>query len=72
MQRLCLASIILNSLTQQLQKRLLYLLSILRDSTAGNQLFKIKISPNRKVNRYDIFANEKWLLPTLKRMELFL
>lgn len=32
----------------------------LRDSVGGNQrYFKIKISPNRRVNRYDVFANEK-------------
>jgi hypothetical protein len=31
-----------------------------QDSVAGNQRYiKIRISPNRSVNRYDIFANEK-------------
>lgn len=35
-------------------------IQFLRDSIAGNQRYlKIKISPNRKVNRYDIFANAK-------------
>lgn len=34
--------------------------AFLRDSLAGNlHYYKIKITPNRKVNRYDIFANEK-------------
>ncbi|CAM2861796.1 Peptidase family M28 [Flavobacterium frigoris] len=32
----------------------------LKDSTAGNKrYFKLRISPNRSVSRYDIFANEK-------------
>ena len=35
-------------------------IAFLKDSLGGNQrYFKIKISPNRAVNRYDIFANEK-------------
>lgn len=39
----------------------------LKDSTVGNQrYFKIKISPNRRVNRYDIFANEKITFHNLK------
>ena len=34
-------------------------IQFLTDSLGGNQRYlKIKISPNRKVNRYDIFANE--------------
>ena len=33
----------------------------------GNQrFFKIKISPNRNVNRYDIFANEKMAIHNFK------
>jgi hypothetical protein len=43
------------------------LIQFLRDSTAGNQRYlKIKISPNRKVNRYDIFANEKMAITNFK------
>lgn len=35
-------------------------IQFLKDSISGNQRFlKIRISPSRKVNRYDIFANEK-------------
>ncbi|WP_369765863.1 M28 family peptidase [Flavobacterium sp. WC2429] len=35
-------------------------IEFLKDSVGGNhRYFKIKISPNRTVNRYDIFANEK-------------
>ncbi|TDD78897.1 M28 family peptidase [Flavobacterium caseinilyticum] len=35
-------------------------IEFLEDRIVGNQRFlKIKISPNRNVNRYDIFANEK-------------
>jgi hypothetical protein len=35
--------------------------AFLKDSTAGNKRYlKIRISPNRAVNRYDIFANKKW------------
>jgi hypothetical protein len=35
-------------------------IEFLEDRIIGNQRYlKIKISPNRKVNRYDIFANEK-------------
>ena len=35
-------------------------IEFLRDSIVGRQRhFKIRISPNRKVNRYDIFADEK-------------
>lgn len=35
-------------------------ISFVRDSVIGNKRFlKIKITPNRKVNRYDIFANPK-------------
>lgn len=35
-------------------------IAFLEDRIVGNQRFlKIKISPNRNVNRYDIFANEK-------------
>jgi hypothetical protein len=34
--------------------------AFLKDSTAGNKRYlKIRISPNRAVNRYDIFANKK-------------
>lgn len=36
------------------------IIEYLRDSISGNfRFFKIKITPTRKVNRYDIFANEK-------------
>ncbi|WP_309640032.1 M20/M25/M40 family metallo-hydrolase, partial [Flavobacterium sp.] len=39
----------------------------LKDSVVGNQrLLKIRISPNRKVNRYDIFADEKMAIYNLK------
>ena len=39
----------------------------LEDRIAGNQRFlKIKISPNRNVNRYDIFANEKMAIHNFK------
>lgn len=39
----------------------------LKDSVVGNQRFlKIRISPNRKVNRYDIFADEKMAIYNLK------
>jgi hypothetical protein len=35
-------------------------IAFLKDSVVGNNRYlKIKISPNRKVNRYDIFANPK-------------
>ncbi len=35
-------------------------IEFLQDSIAGNQRYiKIRINPNRAVNRYDIFANEK-------------
>jgi hypothetical protein len=35
-------------------------ISFLKDSVVGNNRYlKIKITPNRKVNRYDIFANPK-------------
>ncbi|TDO95406.1 M28 family peptidase [Flavobacterium sp. 245] len=35
-------------------------ISFLRDSVIGNKRYlKIRITPNRKVNRYDIFANPK-------------
>ena len=38
----------------------------LRDSTGGTQRYvKIRITPNRKVNRYDIFADEKMQLHNL-------
>jgi hypothetical protein len=33
-------------------------IEFLRDTVKGNQhLYKIKITPNRSVNRYDIFVN---------------
>ncbi len=39
----------------------------LRDSVSGNFRFlKIKITPTRKVNRYDIFANEKMIFFNFK------
>jgi hypothetical protein len=39
----------------------------LRDSIIGTQRYiTIRISPNRKVNRYDIFANEKMAFHNLK------
>ncbi len=39
----------------------------LKDSIVGNQrLLKIRISPNRKVNRYDIFADESMAIYNLK------
>lgn len=42
-------------------------IEFLKDSIAGNKrYFKIRISPNRAVNRYDIFANEKMEFYSLK------
>ena len=42
-------------------------ISFSRDSIAGSQhYYKIKITPNRPVNRYDIFANEKMTFYNLK------
>lgn len=42
-------------------------ITFLRDSTIGNQRhLKIRISPNRKVNRYDIFANEQLVIHNLR------
>jgi hypothetical protein len=42
-------------------------IEFLQDSTVGNQRYlKIRISPSRKVNRYDIFANEKIVLDNFK------
>lgn len=39
----------------------------LEDRVVGNQHYvKIKISPNRNVNRYDIFANEKMVIHNFK------
>ena len=42
-------------------------ITFLEDRIVGNQRYiKIKISPNRNVNRYDIFANEKMNLHNFK------
>ncbi len=42
-------------------------IEFVRDSTVGNQHYlKIVITPNRNVNRYDIFANEKLTITNLK------
>ncbi|MDD2675045.1 MAG: M28 family peptidase [Flavobacterium sp.] len=42
-------------------------IEFLEDRIVGNQRYlKIKISPNRNVNRYDIFANEKMALHNFK------
>ncbi len=42
-------------------------ISFIKDSTIGAfRYLKIRISPNRKVNRYDIFANEKMKIFNLK------
>ena len=42
-------------------------IEFLEDRIVGNQrFFKIKISPNRNVNRYDIFANEKMAIHNFK------
>lgn len=42
-------------------------IEFLEDRIVGNQRYlKIKISPNRKVNRYDIFANEKMAFHNFK------
>jgi len=42
-------------------------IEFIRDTIIADQrLLKIKISPNRKVNRYDIFANEKMDIYDLK------
>jgi len=40
--------------------------TFLRDSVGANQRYlKIRITPNRKVNRYDIFADEKMVIHNL-------
>ncbi len=42
-------------------------ISFLKDSIGGSQhYYKIKIKPNRQVNRYDVFANEKMIFYNLK------
>jgi len=42
-------------------------IAFLRDTIIGNQRhLKIKITPNRKVNRYDIFADDKAIIHNLK------
>ncbi|CAM4058962.1 M28 family peptidase [Flavobacterium weaverense] len=42
-------------------------IEFLEDQIIGNQRnLKIRITPNRKVNRYDIFANEKMLIYNFK------
>ncbi|MFE3846995.1 M20/M25/M40 family metallo-hydrolase [Flavobacterium sp. LB3P45] len=42
-------------------------IEFLEDRIIGNQRYlKMRISPNRKVNRYDIFANEKMTLHNFK------
>lgn len=42
-------------------------IEFLRDTIIGTQRqLKIKISPNRKVNRYDIFASEKMIIHNFK------
>lgn len=42
-------------------------IAFLEDRVVGNQRYlKIKISPNRNVNRYDIFANEKMAIHNFK------
>ncbi|TDE06048.1 M28 family peptidase [Flavobacterium sandaracinum] len=42
-------------------------IEFLEDRIVGNQRYvKIKISPNRNVNRYDVFANEKMALHNFK------
>ncbi len=42
-------------------------IEFVKDSTVGNQRYlKIVITPNRNVNRYDIFANEKLTITNLK------
>jgi hypothetical protein len=42
-------------------------IEFLEDRIVGNQRYlKIRISPNRKVNRYDIFANEKMTIHNFK------
>jgi hypothetical protein len=53
-----------NAPKKQLQKPTI---AFLKDSTAGNRRYlKIRISPNRAVNRYDIFANKKMEFYDLK------
>jgi hypothetical protein len=42
-------------------------IEFIKDSTSGNRRFlKIVITPNRKVNRYDVFANEQLDIQNLK------
>jgi hypothetical protein len=44
-------------------------IAFLEDRIEGNKRYlKIRITPNRTVNRYDIFANEKWLSTILLLM----
>jgi len=41
--------------------------TFLRDSIGGTQRYlKIRIAPNRRVNRYDVFANEKMVFQNFK------
>ena len=43
------------------------IVEFLKDSVAGgNRYLKIRIAPTRKVNRYDIFANEKLVIQNFK------
>lgn len=43
------------------------IIEFLQDSAVGNQRYlKIRISPNRKVNRYDIFADKKMVFYNFK------
>lgn len=42
-------------------------IEFLKDSTIrGNRYLKIRITPNRKVNRYDILANENLVIQNFK------
>jgi hypothetical protein len=42
-------------------------IEFLKDSIiGGNRFLKIRITPTRKVNRYEIFANEKLVIPNFK------
>jgi hypothetical protein len=48
-------------------------IEFLKDSVFGNNRYlKIRITPNRKVNRYDVFANENLEIQNFKANGLFL
>jgi hypothetical protein len=63
----CLNTIL--DLPMQPRKKHHQTIAFLEDRIEGNKRYlKIRITPNRTVNRYDIFANEKWLSTILLLM----